>query len=545
VPNDPTPTARNVSLSADAAFVVHLTSTESELEDASGRVEHITSGQSTRFASGAELLRFMRQIVTTMALLMAFAMPAWSDATCLTGSDPEVQEDAAAIIALRTVIDSACPCASFDGARGQRRSDYLRCVKHEIDAAVDAGALRTKCKSRVKRALRASTCGRKPHLQAAPCIQTRPGGQIRCAVRPAAQCQSKGRDVRVACPDDVTCVDAGDGNGDYLVDRLDSGACAPTLGPTPTWTSTPTATPTWTPTPTPTPIASETPTATPTNTSTPTPSPTETPSPTPTATPTLTPTVTPTACATTGPIVPRIDVNKDDDPQVVLLPPAPGSGSCAPQTLLGGGCAIAGLDGTITNFFDASASVDQARCPGDPPPSFHWELFRPPGLGGTPYAAAGVTGYHGPVLTIHPHSFPALEDSDASTDPNWRVFLTVQSNVFPFQSIQRWFKFAYTSSALTLQMSTDCQRIGQIQGEECTIEAANGLPSTEVAQLEPGWTVCASDGDTCVFSGSRTVRYGVPGRYIRVRTDGPIACTSTAFGGDPAPGALKQCEYYE
>lgn len=51
--NDRIPTATPVPLSVDAAFVVHLTATEAAPESACGRVEHITSGQSTRFASGA------------------------------------------------------------------------------------------------------------------------------------------------------------------------------------------------------------------------------------------------------------------------------------------------------------------------------------------------------------------------------------------------------------------------------------------------------------------------------------------------------------
>ena len=524
-------------MSVDAAFVVHLTTTAAAPDSACGRVEHITSGQSTRFASGAELLAFMRQIVATVVCLVAFALPAWGDATCLTGSEPETQGDAAAIAAVRSGIDTACPCAHFDGTRRSARRDYLRCVRRVLDTAVDAGALRAKCKAPMKRAFQASTCGRKPSLEALPCIETTTAGKIRCAIRPAAACRPKpGRYERVACPEYVTCVDAGDDNGDYRVDRLDSGACVPTPSPTPGTTAT--SSPSSTPTATATATASDTPTATPADTAT------ATPIDTATATPTATSTLTATACTASGPILPRIDVNADDDPQVVLLPPAPGSGSCAPQTLLGGGCSIAGLDGTIVNVFDAGATVDGARCPGDPPPSFHWEIFRPPGLGGTPYAVAGVSGYYGPVLTILPHSFPALEDSDASTDPNWRVRLTIESNVFPFQSVQRWFKFAYTSSALTLQMSADCLRIGHIQGEECTIEASNGLPSTEVPQLEPGWTICASEGGTCSFSGLRTVRYGVYASYQRLNVDGPISCTTTAFGDDPAPGQVKHCEQY-
>ena len=42
-----------------------------------------------------------------------------------------------------------------------------------------------------------------------------------------------------------------------------------------------------------------------------------------------------------------------------------------------------------------------------------------------------------------------------------------------------WFRFDYQQSTLTLQMSTDCQRIGHLEGNACTITAINGLPATE------------------------------------------------------------------
>lgn len=474
MPTDRIPAAAPASPSVDAAFVVHLIATESAPESACGRVEHISSGQSTRFASVAELLAFMRHIVASVVVLLAFALPVRGDDACLTGS--AVDADAAAITALRAGIDSACPCASFDGTPGKARNDYLRCAKRELGAAIDAGALRVKCKSLVKRVFQTSTCGRKPHLQALPCIETTNAGKIRCAIRPADACRSKpGRYARLACPAYATCVDAGDGNADYRVDRLDSGACVSTPSPTPSTTGTgsPTLTPTWTPTATATATASDTPTATPADTAT------ATPADTATATPTATPTLTSTVCTASGPIVARIDVNKDVDPQIVVWPPDPAANHCGPQSLLGGGCEIRGLDGTITNSFDASASVDGARCPGDPLPSFHWQIFRPPGLGVTPYSAAGISGYHGSMLTILPNSFPSLEDSDAAGDPTWRVLLTIQSNVFPFQSTAHWFRFEYAGSNVSLEISTDCQRFGTFLGDDCATHWPNSLPATE------------------------------------------------------------------
>jgi hypothetical protein len=43
-------------LSAEQAFVVHLVETEA----VHGRVEHVSSGQTRRFGSAAELIDFMR-----------------------------------------------------------------------------------------------------------------------------------------------------------------------------------------------------------------------------------------------------------------------------------------------------------------------------------------------------------------------------------------------------------------------------------------------------------------------------------------------------
>lgn len=49
----------------DAAFVVHLT-VAAELEER-GRVEHLTSGRASRFESAGELLRFMRETLTSLS----------------------------------------------------------------------------------------------------------------------------------------------------------------------------------------------------------------------------------------------------------------------------------------------------------------------------------------------------------------------------------------------------------------------------------------------------------------------------------------------
>jgi len=433
------------------------------------------------------MFRSTSKVALGFLVLLAVAAPqAWgrTDDTCLTGTDPVVAGDRGQITALEELIAATCPCAEYDGSKGRGHGDYVRCTGALVKVASESGALRKKCKSRVKKGYSRSICGCVESLEMVACIERSARGKVSCRVKSRAKCiDSDGRYTRVACSEAERCVDAGDDNGDYQVDGSDTAECREVAAPsTPTATATAsategpedTATPTVVPTATATEVPNDTPTEVPTDT--PTQTPTNTPSATPTATPTNTPTTTP--CGSGAPTA-RVVINEFDDPQIVVLPPNPAANQCDPQTLLGGGCEINGLDGTIVNIFDASTSVDPARCPGDPAPSFHWELFRPPGLGGTPYSAAGITGYRGAVLTIRENSFPSLEDTEAAGDPNWRVLLTIQSNVAPFSVTQKWFKFEYTSSSLTLQMSTDCQRIGHIQDPECTIEASNGLPATE------------------------------------------------------------------
>ncbi len=58
--------ANGSSLSADSAFVVHLMATGADVpETVCGRIEHISSGQATRFTSVAELIFFMRETLSS------------------------------------------------------------------------------------------------------------------------------------------------------------------------------------------------------------------------------------------------------------------------------------------------------------------------------------------------------------------------------------------------------------------------------------------------------------------------------------------------
>ena len=58
----------------------------------------------------------------------------------------------------------------------------------------------------------------------------------------------------------------------------------------------------------------------------------------------------------------------------------------------------------------------------------------------------------------------------------------------------------------------------------------------------PGFgTTCATENGTCTFSGTQTVAYGARGAFVYRTFTGSTACTTTAFGTDPLPNAVKSC----
>ena len=88
------------------------------------------------------------------------------------------------------------------------------------------------------------------------------------------------------------------------------------------------------------------------------------------------------------------------------------------------------------------------------------------------------------------------------------------------------------------------------------------IPANTAAELTSfaglgGWNLCAVDGSSCSFSGTKWVIYGasdgiVPDGKGTVWQNGgwrygqftsSVQCTNAAFGGDPAPGLDKACYY--
>jgi hypothetical protein len=56
------------------------------------------------------------------------------------------------------------------------------------------------------------------------------------------------------------------------------------------------------------------------------------------------------------------------------------------------------------------------------------------------------------------------------------------------------------------------------------------------------WTFCANEGGSCTFSGTREVRYGLPGYYNTKVFTGSVICSNAVFG-DPKKATNKTCSF--
>jgi len=62
------------------------------------------------------------------------------------------------------------------------------------------------------------------------------------------------------------------------------------------------------------------------------------------------------------------------------------------------------------------------------------------------------------------------------------------------------------------------------------------------ASTTPTWTQCAGEGETCSFSGTRSVKYGVDASAVVDTFTNSVNCSNSTFG-DPAVGQWKACWY--
>jgi hypothetical protein len=91
----------------------------------------------------------------------------------------------------------------------------------------------------------------------------------------------------------------------------------------------------------------------------------------------------------------------------------------------------------------------------------------------------------------------------------------------------------------------DCYDHGSARGNEdhCDQATTTTTTTTTTPGLPVDWTLCASEGSRCQFSGTAAVRYGADTTFTSpgLFTDG-VDCSNAIFG-DPIFGVVKHCEY--
>ena len=150
---------------------------------------------------------------------------------------------------------------------------------------------------------------------------------------------------------------------------------------------------------------------------------------------------------------------------------------------------------------------------------------------------AGEAGYFGA-------GFPVDFEVQVSNDGN--AWTTV--------SRQRSFPRPTREGAVRLPFANVTRRHVRVRATKLRKLVADGAHYMRFAEVEVSargdangeaqWSHCAAQNGTCSFTGPASVRYGANEKY-RVRDYGggarSVACTSTAFGGDPIPGVSKSC----
>jgi len=124
-------------------------------------------------------------LLLAIPLLLAVASPERARAeACLAGD----AVDQRSITELRAAAEGACPCASYDGSVGARRSDYDACVADVLERAIADGDLREECREIGAATLADATCG----TRRVACGRIAPEGDpvFSCRIAPEASCRS-------------------------------------------------------------------------------------------------------------------------------------------------------------------------------------------------------------------------------------------------------------------------------------------------------------------------------------------------------------------
>lgn len=151
----------------------------------------------------------MRRMVLPLLIAVAAALAAPPSAgardACRTGAS--ALADQRALAALRSAIDAACPCASFDGTQGKTRSGYRRCAHGVLAARIASGELRPQCRSLATRAYLDATCGAPGKVACGRVTASSAKRPVSCRITTPERCVDRGRYVETPCFAQTHCTD--------------------------------------------------------------------------------------------------------------------------------------------------------------------------------------------------------------------------------------------------------------------------------------------------------------------------------------------------
>ncbi|MFL5812717.1 MAG: hypothetical protein ACJ763_04000 [Bdellovibrionia bacterium] len=246
-----------------------------------------------------------------------------------------------------------------------------------------------------------------------------------------------------------------------------------------------------------------------------------TPTPTPTAT--ATPTPTPTATSSPSP-----------------SPTATGSNwvKCASES---GTCTF---NGTHTVRYGAGSSWTTKTATGSI--ACNNSVFGDPIVGTAKECdvdMSSTTPSPTPTATATPTPTPTAtatpSPSPTSTGSNW-VKCAAENGTCTFNgtyTIRYGTGTSWTTKVATGSIACSNSTFGDPAygyTKECDIDMSSAPTNT--------WTMCATEGGTCSFSGTKTVRYGAGTKWYTKTATGSIACNNATFG-DPIVGTAKECDY--
>lgn len=70
----------------------------------------------------------------------------------------------------------------------------------------------------------------------------------------------------------------------------------------------------------------------------------------------------------------------------------------------------------------------------------------------------------------------------------------------------------------------------------------DGVTAPTTPPVQTSWIPCASEGSMCMFTGTKSVRFGADTRFVTKTLSNGTVCSTAAFG-DPAYGVHKSCSY--